>query len=172
MGVLCPSARHSEPNLWLHLCGAAAAASYSLVISILLQCSALIRLPRLFAAGKYKLCSPDMYLRFLWRKVCEKLQFGRGRGRRERKGKRGSETVANANKKGTSWSTGLMTKVMFRGAGAEITLPAGRIRNKMSSSPLPRTPPPPRRGQLYFRAWCRVIYAFGLGIHTGLGTFG
>lgn len=117
--------------------------SYSSVISILLQCSALIRFPRLFAAGKYKLCALDMYLRFLWRKVCEKLQFGRGRGGRERKGKRGSETVANANKKGTSWSTGLMTKVMFRGAGAEITLPAGRIRNTMSSSsPLPLPPTP------------------------------
>lgn len=84
--------------------------------------------------------------------------------------------MAHANKKGTSWSTGLMTKVMFRGAGAEITLPAGRKRNTMSSSsPLPRNPAPPplsRRGQLYFRAWCRVIYAFGLGIHTGLGAFG
>lgn len=145
--------------------------SYSLVISILLQCSALIRFPRLFAAGKYKLRPPDMYLRFLWRKVCEKLQFGRGRGGRERKGKRGSERVAHANKKGTSWSTGLMTKVMFRGAGGEITLPAGRIRNTMSSSS-PHPPPPVRWGQLYFRAWCRVIYAFGLGIHTGLGTFG
>lgn len=48
--------------------------------------------------------------------------------------------MANANKKGTSWSTGLMTKVMFRGAGAEITLPAGRIRNTMSSS-IPFPPP-------------------------------
>lgn len=157
MGVLCQSARHSEPNLWLHLCRAAAAASYSLVISILLQCSALIRLPRLFAAGKYKLCSPDMYLRFLWRKVCEKLQFGRGRG--GRKEKRGSERVANANKKGTSWSTGLMTKVMFRGAGAEITLPAGRIRNTMRSSS-----PQPLVG---------VNFIFALGavwfMHSGLG---